>query len=948
MDEPEYSAVNIEKALNQLYFDPIASNKDIAQRWLTKAQRASEAWVFAWALLEDGKATEVQYFGASSLVSKISISWNDIPIEDVWQLREKLFEQILRFCTLPEKRIVLTKLCVAFASFVINCAARNLWSSAVTDIMKRLQSTDNKASEGHRITGLLEILTVLPEECQTTHGDKHKRGILMHFLRSGAKDVLNLLFALFQIQSVKALVIKCLSSWISVGIPLCDCEELLICVLECVKVPDLFEQSVECMLNVFCSPPLCEYPSTVKKFISSILPFQSVLHSAIKDRDADCILGLTKLICSLAENQTKVIVQCIHDESCVSLIYLVMECSSIPLQYPVDEVSSPISFTFWYSLQDELQALDDDHVQIRNEVTPVFYNLLSVLLQKATYPADNSFDTWSAEEKEQHRIYRVDISDTLMYFIDMLGLTVLEFLYARFEACLQETLAKPATSWQSTEACLFGIYSIVETLTEMDVEIPCVASLAQVLPRIPIHSVQLADTIVYTVGTLTEWLSTHTEHIQMLLQIVLPCISNPDLALSAVLTLRRLARECSVFMAAYAGSIVEQISKIFIQGILRDNEESWLMQSAGYLLSVLPEKEYIGQIANLLVLHIHQLDALSKETPSPPNRNGILRILNLLSNLFSSLDRRKKDEEGRIIGNSDSNLHVIETLTKLMPVFREILNRWLTDATIVQTICYVYDRSIRCLVDAFSPLLQQVCEMLVTIYQTHPYIFVLDLAQQIVLVFGSDPQQKRVVVSMLQAFIATSAKLYENGLVSQHPDIAQGFMNLLSQVCRKQAKFFTQNDENYQFDLFNLLRCGILTLHLPDSESARAGAGFVIDLINLYSASSNIASAVEKAGKELLTVSLKAIGGDSPRTCMDHFADILFVVCRTTFTSYIDWLKELFDQPGIPCDSVNAAQKVQFHRRLLRDIKNKRKYRDLIKEFSLVCRGLHGTEYASG
>nr|CAB3256569.1 importin-13-like [Phallusia mammillata] len=950
MTEPEFSAENVEKALYQLYFDPSVSTKDVAQQWLTKAQRANEAWKFAWTLLQPGKATEVQYFGASSLVSKISASWNDVVESDVHILRDHLYEQLLYFCQMPEKRIVLTRLCVAFSSFVINCVIRNMWTTALSDIIEKLQTTASINSGNHNYLALLEILTVLPEEYQTSHLDKYKRGIVMNMLRDGMSQITRLLKSLFQVAGLKLKVINCLSSWISLGTPMTECEDLLLNILECVKQPEFFEKSIECMLNAFCSPILSEYPETVKKFVPIILSMQPMLEKAIEEQDCENILGLTKLICSLAENQTKIIVNTCTDPQCgLGLINLVMICTNVPLQYPTDEVSSPISFTFWYSLQDELQALSaEENMQVRQHVLPFFYQLLNVLLRKASYPTDNSHNGWSADEKEQHRIYRIDISDTLMYVLEMLGIQVLLFIFEQFKTCLQDP-STMETRWHGIETCLFGIHSIVETLTETDTEIPCLSSLAQVLPQIPISSIQLADTVLYTVGTLTEWLSRHPEHLRMLLQLVVPCISNNDLSLSAVLTMRRITRECAEHMGPYAGNLMEQISNVFMQGTLRTNEESWLMQSAGYILSIMPEEEYVQHVERLLMLHIHQLDALSKEDPSPPNKNSILRILDLLTNLFSTLDRRKRDEDGEIIQTEvNKNQHVIVMLEQLMPIFKEILNHWVRDSTVVQTLCSLYNKAIRTLVSAFKPLLHHLCEMLSTLYQAYPYYSVLDLAQQITLVFGSDPQELETVAALLQVIMTTSMKVFENRIYVDHPDIAHGFMYLMSVVCRKQAELFHHVTKNGKPSTLDIFHCGILTLSMPDTESAKAGSNFVIELLGLYQTDSTVAASIEKSGKELTKVTLKAIGGQSPRTCMDNFADILFCLSKIAFESFNRWMTELLAQPDIPNTKVEVAKRNTFHKQLLREVKSKRKYRDTVKDFALICRGLHGTEYANG
>ena len=105
---------------------------------------------------------------------------------------------------------------------------------------------------------------------------------------------------------------------------------------------------------------------------------------------------------------------------------------------------------------------------------------------------------------------------------------------------------------------------------------------------------------------------------------------------------------------------------------------------------------------------------------------------------------------------------------------------------------------------------------------------------------------------------------------------------------------------------------------------------------------------VAKSGKDLLATALKAIGGAAPRQSMPDFSDILFSMCQHCFAQYSAWLNELKHFPDIPCVNLEHGHKDRFFKQIVREVKSKRKFRDIIKEFTLVCRGMHGTDYAAG
>lgn len=132
--------------------------------------------------------------------------------------------------------------------------------------------------------------------------------------------------------------------------------------------------------------------------------------------------------------------------------------------------------------------------------------------------------------------FRVDISDTLMYVYEMLGAELLSNLYDRlgrqlmdpqqsavwqvnkmltenavhgrviiysglYIFCLDLTSHFVFVHLKDTEALLFGFQSIAETIDVNYSDV--IPGLIGLIPRINISNVMLADTVMYTIGTLT-------------------------------------------------------------------------------------------------------------------------------------------------------------------------------------------------------------------------------------------------------------------------------------------------------------------------------------------------------------------------------------------------------------------------------------------------------------
>ena len=109
----------------------------------------------------------------------------------------------------------------------------------------------------------------------------------------------------------------------------------------------------------------------------------------------------------------------------------------------------------------------------------------------------------------------------------------------------------------------------------------------------------LADTVIYTVGSLAEWLVDNTQFISLLLPLVVPGLqvnmfglrfsiimfNHSELALASVLTLKRITRECRFqFDPALSLQLAEVMRKSLHTDTMAAQEQLWLIQSIGHVL----------------------------------------------------------------------------------------------------------------------------------------------------------------------------------------------------------------------------------------------------------------------------------------------------------------------------------------------------------------------------
>uniref|UniRef100_A0A672T5Q2 Importin-13 n=1 Tax=Sinocyclocheilus grahami TaxID=75366 RepID=A0A672T5Q2_SINGR len=851
----------VPEALQQLYYDPDMDKKNVAQKWLTQAQASPQAWHFCWALLRPDKVPEIQFFGASTLHAKISRHWSDLPPGQLDSLRSQLITQVGQFASGP--KLVLTRLCVALASLVLHVLAET-WPTAVPDLLCAFQTGESvtEADGQARCLALLELLAVLPEELQSSRIPASRRSQLRSALAVDWSSVCSLLQQLLQRPDapcpVRERVLRCVSSWLTLDITLKDSEGLLESCLALLKESELFDTAVETIVSIISQPDCQRFADSLLKVVPQVLGLQEQLKKAVQDGDMETLDIMIYM--TLLE-------QVDHWQGFQALVSMIMSCTGTPGHYPVDETSSSLTLTFWYTLQDDITSLDAERQTLYLQIyRPVYFQLVDVLLQKACFPRDEDYAAWSADDKEQFKTYRVDISDTLMYVYELLGPELLRSLYDKLGTLLTDTTHP--SSWQDIEALLFGFQSIAETVDVSYSDV--IPGLIGLIPLITANNVQLAETIMFTIGSLAEWLADHSLMLASVLPVVLHGLSDADLSVACVSALKRICRECRHDLHLHANDIMAVSQAVLVKDIHKSPQCMWIMQALGFLLSALPSDEILGKLLSLVTPHIQQLEKLASEPPSSANKLPIVHILGLLSDLFSTFDLNKQSERSEVMRPVQTQPHhnnpVVVVLQQAFPLIQTILSKWLNEPEVVEAVCAVFEKSLKTLLHDFAPLVTQLCELIGQMFSAYPQASALDLTRQLVHIFGCEKDLFSPIIALLELITNITMSIFQR-----------------------------KSD-----------------LYLSDHLDIKA-----------------------------------VIGGQSPRSLAEHFAEVLFSASRNCPSMLSVWLREALLPPGFPSSHLTTEHKEHFCQQILREQVSKRRMKDIVKEFALLSRGLQGTEYAA-
>ncbi|XP_016382156.1 importin-13 [Sinocyclocheilus rhinocerous] len=795
----EFTVEAVERALQQLYYDPDMDKKNVAQKWLTQAQASPQAWHFCWALLRPDKVPEIQFFGASTLHAKISRHWSDLPPGQLDSLRSQLITQVGQFASGP--KLVLTRLCVALASLVLHVLAET-WPTAVPDLLCAFQTGESvtEADGQARCLALLELLAVLPEELQSSRIPASRRSQLRSALAVDWSSVCSLLQQLLQQPDapcpVREQVLRCVSSWLTLDIALKDSEGLLESCLALLKESELFDTAVETIVSIISQPDCQRFADSLLKVVPQVLGLQEQLKKAVQDGDMETSHGICRIAVALGETHCRTLLEQVdHWQGFQALVSMIMSCTGTPGHYPVDETSSSLTLTFWYTLQDDITSLDAERQTLYLQIyRPVYFQLVDVLLQKACFPRDEDYAVWSADDKEQFKTYRLN-----------------------------------------------------KTFEKEEIQLP----------------------------------------------------------------------QCM-----------------------------WIMQALGFLLSALPSDEILGKLLSLVTPHIQQLEKLANEPPSSANKLPIVHILGLLSDLFSTFDLNKQSERSEVMRPVQTQPHhnnpVVVVLQQAFPLIQTILSKWLNEPEVVEAVCAVFEKSLKTLLHDFAPLVTQLCELIGQMFSAYPQASALDLTRQLVHIFGCEKDLFSPIIALLELITNITMSIFQLGS-RDHPDVVESFMQLHAQALRRKSDLYLSD----RLDIKAVFYCGILSFKFPEAPTLKATCLLFTELISHCEQIPAVREVLQEDGKLLLQTLLEAIGGQSPRSLAEHFAEVLFSASRNCPSMLSVWLREALLPPGFPSSHLTTEHKEHFCQQILREQVSKRRMKDIVKEFALLSRGLQGTEYAA-
>lgn len=239
-------------------------------------------------------------------------------------------------------------------------------------------------------------------------------------------------------------------------------------------------------------------------------------------------------------------------------------------------------------------------------------------------------------------------------------------------------------------------------------------------------------------------------------------------------------------------------------------------------------------------------------------------------------------------------------------------------------------------------LVSGLCELLVGYFSVSPSSGLLDVASTLIGMYGMVDEHYHTVLLVFQRFTTSTLQLLQNNL-RDYPDILQSFMQLVSRGLKSNPKLVFDGESHH----VSIFQCGLAVLDVQESHTVRAACTFFSTFITVCDSQEAAKNTLSEYGPYLVSQVVKGIAGGVPRQCTDYMAEILFALNRHNVTLLSRWMQDVMQVEGFPSSLVTLSHKQQFTSAVLRARAHRRRVKDSVKEFSLQCRGLYGTVYAS-
>ncbi|CAG8504703.1 10566_t:CDS:10 [Paraglomus occultum] len=901
------------------------------------------------------QAVNSQFFGAHTFQVKIARDWKSLPDDRKIWLRDELFRWLIHFSNGPS--VVTTKLSTALAAYTIN-AIPNVWTNCIAELFQYLQSGAMALGRQDLAVELplLEYLTVISVHKELKDAIPLVMSTLQSFLAQNDQSQRGIL--------LKQKSLRCLESWIAYNVPFESLLPLINHVIELFPCEETHESATEVLIQFLDQPSVTSIQDTVCDLIMRCFASEwtkSRIAKAFNESDEHAVKNLCRLMTVFGDTFTNYIAK--HFIRPDIMIYLEMMLTFtgfpeaiydpyvIPIQSnsPEDNDNNVLEFGN-AALSSQQSAEEARH--IRDAAIILFKRLIEILRVKLQLPPEDEWNEWHEETKQKFRSYRRDIGDII--------LSAYVILHEELLAYLIDLIAKQLNTpnsndihYEDAESTLYCIKAISESMSSSEnTYLPRLFG-AEIYGRLPSHGqTRLRNTALVLIGSYAEWLNENPDFLLPAINYIMASLNEPGLSFSAATAFKDVCELCRNHLV----NVVENMVNAYLSlgSHVQPLQRQKIIESIADVLQNLPLEKMVKPILVLTGHIIEKSKEFISHSVQEPSifRDSIMIQLGYLTSCARGIQAR--DDEPILVDADKDNLRIqavfaSTTVTSFTSTITDIVGRianiWYQDQDVMESVCKFINAGIRYPPHLLSLPLDFIVHLIQNFYSRQQHPCLMDTAAQLLTVYGSRNEYKGVFEDILETFTVSTLIVINQNDIEDCPDVVNSYFELLSKFIMKcPVSFYSIPSDMFK----SIIMFSIASLRTNERLALKAAINFMKEFLGQSYHDDQLNAASEKVimtyGLEIMTELLAGIGGKTPRSYVPSVADVLYKMTSRHVEASSNWLRVLLSQDNFPSPNVKQDAKDLFAKSIL-GTRNIRRYKDLVNEFSLKCRGLENTAY---
>ncbi|GLH15985.1 Transportin-3 [Gryllus bimaculatus] len=573
-----------------------------------------------------------------------------------------------------------------------------------------------------------------------------------------------------------------------------------------VSTPGVHEAATDCLCALLqCLEDNNNQQSLELQLFTGVMALEESFHLSVAHEDQEKSMNYCRIFTELAESFLEKIVNgstANEAHYAIKILNLVLTCVGHH-DYEVAE----ITFNLWYRLSEELYQKNSE--PLISMFKPYVERLIESLCRHCEMEPDHE---GLLEDGEDFADFRVKVSELIKDVVFIVGSSN---CFRQMFLSLQQT----NVTWHSSEAALFVMQAVAKNiLPEENEVVPKVVEAILHLPETTHIAVRY--TSVLLLGELCEWIEKHPQSLETILNFLLYCLQQPQLASAAAIALQNICSACQDHMTVHFNGLLQIIQSLDTFRITNEAAIG-LLKGVSLILGRMPGDQIQQAMKQICWVQVNPLNHLIEndvKTERGTNSDPVLWFDRL-----AAVFRHTKPPV------DNGAVHPCQpVITEIWPVLSKACNKYQGDIRVMERCCRCLRFAVRCVGKQSAHLLEPLVQQIVMLYQVNQHSCFLYLGSILVDEYGSEPGCVQGLLDMLQAFIAPTMRVLQetNGL-KNHPDTVDDLFRLCARFLQRMPVQFLQ-----AATLPCILDCALLACTLDHRDANASVMKFFCDLIH--------------------------------------------------------------------------------------------------------------------